>query len=238
VPVTGSPQRLAACVAALFALALPAGAAAARHRPAPPSCHAGRTVFHRDGVRAFVIVRTFGNPSQEGSHYKTFYICSPRLRKAHLFNQGDPFTRESVSDYELFGNRLGFVSFSEGVQSGADQNIGWVNVETGRAKQGTIYGSEGLTSEQEEEANLPKVPDGRLDYAIASDGAVAVLGEGGEPTEWEVCVLPVKPRSLGRPRRLFNAKSPAEGLDVDSLAIIGTTVTWRTKHGQPGSAPL
>jgi hypothetical protein len=71
---------------------------------------------------------------------------------------------------------------------------------------------------------------------IARDGTVAVLGEGGEPVEWEVAVLPVKLRSLGRPRRLFTAKQGQEGLEVDSLAITATSVTWRTKSGQPGSA--
>lgn len=228
--------RLAFCVVGLLTLGLPASGRAADRGPKPPSCHDGRTVFHRAGIRAFVIVRQFGNQHQEGSSYKTFYVCSPVLRAAHVFDQGAPFTFEDVYDYKLFGDRLGFVSESRGVQSGAAAAIGWVNVRTGRAKSGLIHATEGLTSEQEEEPGLPKVPDDKLGYAIASDGTVAVLGEGGEPMEWEVALLAVKPRSLGRPRRLFTAKQGQEGLDVASLAITGTSVTWRTKSGQLGSA--
>jgi hypothetical protein len=220
----------------LLTLALPASGRAADQRLKPPSCHAGRTVFHRAGIRAFVIVRQFGHQHQEGSSYKTFYVCSPALRTAHVFDQGAPFTSEDVYDYKLFGERLGFVYFSRGLQNGSAKGIGWVSLRSGRAKTGAIYESEDLTEGNKEDPGLPKMPSDRVDYVIARDGTVAVLGEGGEPVEWEVALLPVKPRSLGRPRRLFTAKQGQEGLEVDSLAITATSVTWRTKSGQPGSA--
>jgi hypothetical protein len=228
--------RLAVSVVTLRTLALPASGLAADRQPKPPSCHAGRTVFHRAGIRAFVIVRQFGHQHQEGSSYKTFYICSPALRTAHVFDQGAPFTFEDVYDYKLFGERLGFIYSSRGVQNGSAEGIGWVNVRSGRAKEGAIHESEDLTEGNEEDPGLPKVPIDSVDYVIADDGTVAVLGEGREPVEWEVALLPVKPRSLGRPRRLFTAKQGQEGLEVDSLAITATSVTWRTKSGQPGSA--
>jgi hypothetical protein len=228
----------AAAVVAFVAVGLPACAQASARHPKPPGCHTGRTVFRRDGIRAFVIVRHFGNPRQEGSAYKAFYVCSPTLRKAHLYDQSDPFTFEGLYDYKVFGDRLGFVYSSQGVQNGAAIGVGWVNLKSGTAKSGAIFESEQLANEDEEEANLPDVPADHLDYAIAGDGTVAVLGEGGEPLEWEVAALPVKPRSLGPPRRLFTTKLPLEGLDLDSLAIVGSSVTWRTKRGEPGSAPL
>lgn len=227
---------LAGFVVLLLTLALPASGRAVDRRLKPPSCHAGRTVFHRPGIRAFVILRQFGHQRQEGSSYKTFYICSPALRTAHVFDQGAPFTSEDVYDYKLFGERLGFVYSSAGVQNGSATGVGWVDLRSGRAKEGPIYESEDLTEGNEEDPGLPKVPRDRVDYVIADDGTVAVLGEGREPVEWEVALLPVKPRSLGRPRRLFTAKQGQEGLEVDSLAITATSVTWRTKSGQPGSA--
>jgi hypothetical protein len=36
---------------------------------------------------------------------------------------------------------------------------------------------------------------------------------------------------------LLRVKQPQEGLNLDSLAITGTSVMWTTKPGQPGSAP-
>ncbi len=184
-----------------------------------------------------MIVRQFGAGGQEGSSYKVFYVCSHSLRTPRRFDQGDPFTIETMYDFKVFGDRLGFLTYSEGVQSGSDTDVGWVDLRIGRARTGEIHGSEGLQSESEEEPGIPRVPDDRLDYAIASDGTVAVLGEGGEPVEWEVCLLAVKLHSLGPPRALYAAKAGQEGLDLHSLAISDTSVTWRTKKGQPLSAP-
>ncbi len=230
--------RRAIAVIALLAASPPVCAHAAGPHPKPPSCHAGRTVFHRDGIRAFVIVRHFGNPRQEGSAYKTFYVCSPTLRKAHLYDQSDPFTFEGLYDYKIFGDRLGFIYSSQGVQNGAAVGVGWVNLKSASAKSGAIFESEQLANEDEEEPGLPDVPADHLNYVIAGDGMVAVLGEGGEPVEWALAVLPVKPHSLGPPRRLFTVKAPQEGLNLDSLAIVGSSVTWRTRRGESGSAPL
>ena len=195
-------------------------------------------MFREDGVRAFVVVRQFeGGRGQSSSSYKTFYICSPALRAPRRFEQGAPFTRETLSGFKIFGDRLGFVAHSEGVQSGAETEVGWVDFRIGRVRSGRINASEGLQNESEEEPGLPRVPAGNVHYAIAGDGTVAVLGEGGDPTEWEVCLLPVKLHSLGPPRPLFIAKPGQEGLDPHSLAITDTSVTWRMKNGQPASAP-
>jgi hypothetical protein len=222
-------------VLALLGAATNAGAAGNRTKLL--SCQAGTTIYHHAGIRAFVIVRKYGNEKQEGAFTKTRYVCSPALRKPHVFDQSDPFTDEDVYDYKLFGDRLGFKYESAGVQSGSATGVGWVNLVTGRAKLGGINESEGLAEGNEEDPGLPRVPSDRLDYAIASNGSVAVLGEGGDPLEWEVALLPAKPRKLGAPRRLLRVKQLQEGLDVNSLAITDTSVTWTTKHGQPGSAP-
>jgi hypothetical protein len=139
----------------------------------------------------------------------------------------------------VFGDRLGFVSRSEGIQSGSETEVGWVELDAGRVRTGLINASEGLLEESEEQPSLPRVPDSVVDYAIAGDGTVAVLGEGGQPTEWEVCLLPVKPRSLGPPRELFLAEAGhgQEALDPDSIAITETSVLWRTRGAQQVSVP-
>ncbi len=137
----------------------------------------------------------------------------------------------------MFGYRLGFVVRSEGIQSGSETEVGWIDLRIGRVRTGLINASEGLANESEEEPGLPRVPDWDLKYAIANDGTVAVLGEGGDPKEWEVCLLPVKRHALGPPRELFLAKAGQEALDPDSIAITETSVLWSTKSGQAGSAP-
>lgn len=184
-----------------------------------------------------MVVRQFSpGGGQPSAPYKTFYICPPRSRAPLVFHQGDPYVLETVSGFRVFGTRLGFVARSEGIQSGSQTEVGWVDLELGSVRSGVINASEGLESEAEEQPGLPRVPDWNLGYAIASDGTVAVLGEGGEPTEWEVCLLPVKRRSLGPPRQLFIATAGQEGLDPSSIAITETSVLWTTKNGQPASA--
>jgi hypothetical protein len=223
---------LSSCLLATGALAAPGRAAASS-----VSCRAGRTVFHRDGIRAFVINRKFEAGTQDSSNIRTFYVCSSALRRPRIFDQSAPFTFEGLYDYKLFGERLGFIYSSSGIQNGTAEGIGWVNLRTGRAKESGICESEDLTEGNEETPGLPHVPCDHVNYAIAADGTVAVLGEGGEPTEWEVAELADKPRSLGSPRRLTHVTAPAEGLDIRSLKITATDVTWSTKDDQTASAP-
>lgn len=208
----------------------PARAAAAG--AAPVGCRAGRTLFHRGAIRAFVVVRR-----EAGASYNTDYVCRPGSRTPRVIVRGEPYSRQWLSGLELFADRLGFVSHSEGVSSGSEVEIGWIDLRIGRVRTATIYASEGLQSESEEEPGLPKLPTGRVDYAIAEDGTVAVLGEGGFPDQWEVALLPVEARSLGRPRVLYAAGEHGEGLEFGSLAITATAVTWRTRSGSQVSAP-
>jgi hypothetical protein len=233
-----SPAKLTACIALFVALGLPSCVQASPVRRALTNCRSGRTVFRQGETRAFVVVRQFrpgrGEPN---SPYKTFYVCRPGSRIPHIFRRGEPYVRETISGFRVFGYRLGFVARSEGIQSGSETEVGWIDLRIGRVRTGLINASEGLASESEEEPGLPRVPDWDLKYAIANDGTVAVLGEGGDPKEWEVCLLPVKPHSLGPPRQLFLAKAGQEALALDSIAITETSVLWSTKSGQPGSAP-
>ena len=224
-----------ACIALAAALALPAATHAFHPHPGALDCRSGRTLFRRPGTRAFVVVRQF-RFAGGSSPYETFYACRPGSRTPRIIFEGAPFTRDTLYGFRGFGDRLGFLSHSEGVQSGSETEVGWIDLRIGRVRTGRINASEGLMSEAEEEPGLPRVPDGHVAYAIAGDGTVAVIGHGGYPLEWEVCVLPVKLHSLGPPRPLYEATAGQEGVDPRSLTIGETTVAWRTEKGQPVSA--
>lgn len=224
-----------ALITTFVALGSPAGAQASPRGPGKPNCRSGRTVFRHDGIRAFVVVRFETPRSQEGSAYKTFYVCRPGSRTPRVFYRGSPFTRETMGGFRLFGQRLGFVDYSAGIQSGSDVEVGWVDLRIGRVRTAAINASEGLT-DAEEAPGLPNVPVDRVKFAIASDGTVAVVGEGIEPREWEVCLLGVEPHSLGKPRQLFRARAGQDGVNPDSIAIDAASVKWRTKNGVPASA--
>jgi hypothetical protein len=233
-----SSLTVVALITASVTVGLPVGAQASSGGPAKPNCRSGRTVFRHGGIRAFVLVGFEAPRSQEGSEFKTFYVCRPGWRTPRVFYQGSPFTTEAMEGFRLFGQRLGFVDYSAGVQSGSEVKVGWVDLRIGRVRTAVINASEGLTEGNEEEPGLPMVPSGRVKFAIASDGTVAVAGEGGaEADEWEVCLLPVELRSLGKPRQLFLTKARQEAVDLDSIAINSTTVKWRSKKGVPASAP-
>jgi hypothetical protein len=236
-PLRKPSSTVIALITASLAFGLPAGAYASSGGPAKPNCRSGRTVFHHGGIRAFVVVRFEVPRSQAGSEYKTFYVCRPGWRTPRVFYRGAPFTNESMTGLRLFGQRLGFVDYSSGIQSGSEVQVGWVDLRIGRVRTAAINANEGLTEGNEEEPGLPTVPAGRVKFAIASDGTVAVAGEGGEPFEWEVCLLPVELHSLGKPRQLFVAKKGQEGVDLDSIAIDGTSVKWHSLKGVPASAP-
>ena len=202
------------------------------------TCRSGRTVFHQGGIRAFVIVRRFEarNPI---SAFKTFYFCAHGSRHPRVFNEGAPFTSETVNGFRVVGDRLVFFASSAGVSGGSGTNIGWVALRSGVAREGTIF-EQGIGNEEEEEeiasGELVQVPLGHFNYAIALNGAMALVGEG-EKHEWEVWLMLVKKHSLGRPKLLFKSKTPAEAIDPSTLAINDSTVTWKTAAGVAVSLP-
>ncbi|HEX3801216.1 MAG TPA: hypothetical protein VHV75_00090 [Solirubrobacteraceae bacterium] len=209
------------------------------------SCRSGTTVFKRPDIRVFRVARVYGNARQEGSHYKQFYLCARGSHHPHAF-QGQPFVRnESVSQYKLVGDRLGFVAFAEGVSGGAGTTIGWVQLPRGPEKEADIWDREEVS---EEEEPGPKVPSDDLDYAIAEDGTVAVAGEADDfaaeaehpdkpSKEWEVCVLSVKPHRLSSPRALLKTTSAANAPVLNSIAINASRVSWRNRAGLAVSVP-
>lgn len=237
-PSLTTARKLIAPLAVSLLLAAPALAQAGAARTRPPTCRSGRTLFRAAGpIRAFVLVSEFDAGRPDASPVDTFYVCRPDSRTPRVISRGEPYARESAGDFKLLGERLGFVIFSAGVQSGSQAELGWIDLRIGRVRSAVINASEGLISEAEEEPGLPKVPDGHLRYAIAEDGTVALAGEGGFPFEWEVCELPVGVHALGRPRALYTAPRGGEGVELDSIAITPTSITWTTQKGLAMSAP-
>ena len=236
---------------ALALLSCPAGAVASN---AGVSCASGRTIFRQRGVRIVLVVRQTHFSHGPNSPFKTFYVCPRGARMGHKFREGSPFTREHMTDFRVFGGRIGFVANVEGVQSGAGEEVGWVEVDTARSKSGSIAGTEGIPREQElqEEKEgvppVPHVPDEHVNYVIASDGTVAVAGSGEAlesltpearpPEEWEVCLLMVKSHGLSFPKQLFRTAMKADAVILASLAISETAVTWSLVSGQAESAAL
>jgi hypothetical protein len=232
-------KGLIVAVVAILAAAAPA------HASARAGCQSGKTVFKRPAVRVFRVASVYGNPRQAGSHYNEFYLCARGSHHPYAF-QGTPFVDESVSQYKLVGDRLGFVTFAEGVSGGAGKTVGWVQLPRGPDKEADIFDREEVP---EEEDPGPKVPSEYLDYAIGEDGTVAVAGEALDeaaeaelpnkppPQEWEVCVLSVKPHHLSSPKVLLKTLSPTEAPVLSSIAINASTVSWRNRAGLAVSVP-
>ncbi len=237
---------------ASMALVLLTCSAATLASNATVSCASGRTIFREHGVRIVLVVRQTHFNHGENSAFKTFYVCPRGARRGRKFREGSPFTREHVRDFRVFGARIGFVANIEGVQSGAGEEVGWVEVNTARSKSGPIAETQDISREQElqEEKEgvppIPHVPDGHVNYVIAGDGTVAVAGSGEAlesarpgappPEEWEVCLLTVKRHGLSFPKQLFRTPVKAEAVVLASLAISDTAVTWSSVSGKAESA--
>jgi hypothetical protein len=238
-----SPVRkcLIAAVLAILAAAAPANASTR------VGCRSGKTVFKRPAVRVFRVARVYGNPRTAGSRYNEFYLCARGSHHPYAF-WGQPFlSDESVAQYKLVGDRLGFVAFAEGVSGGAGRSIGWVQLPRGPVKEADIWDREEVP---EEEEPGPKVPSEELDYAIAQDGTVVVAGEALDQAveaehpneqpparEWEVCVLSVKARRLSSPKALLKTVSPPQAPVLSSIAIDASSVSWRNQAGLAVSVP-
>lgn len=220
----------AVAILASAALLFPtlAGAVAAPRHGFSHACLAGRTVFHVPGVRAFVVVRRYAGGQAGVSSYKTFYVCRNGWHRPRVFQRGSPWTVEGVSDIRLIGNRLGFVLNAFGLGAGGGTEVGWIDLVSHRVQKAVIAEDEG----PEPEIGLPQFPVGSVRCAIAQDGAMAVAGRYGNKVEWGVAELPELARSLGKPRVLYTAPEGGEGIDLDSIAIDNTAVSWSTAHGQ------
>jgi len=224
-PARAARSALPACLAALACAAAlaPAGALAR----STVTCRQGTTVFQHGAVRAFYVKHHLR--SQPWLKWRDYYACRPGSRMPRLIYDGEPATFVQVYGFRVFGSRLGFVAATEGYAGGGEAFVAWLDLENGELRVGAIN----INEEQYTPVSAPRMPIGHVSFAIAPDGAVAVLGESGP--EQEIALLTLGAHKLRPPVRLFYTQggSVAPG----SLAISETAVTWKTKAGKEESAP-
>jgi hypothetical protein len=172
----------------------------------------GRTLYHRHGIRVTTHTEYYESPRRY--EHDTFYAC--RAGRRWVIEKGDAYAEESLRSISLRGRRLGFVMVYD-----ADVYAvyaGWTDIRTHRTRLGLISNLE--------DAGKPRVPTKWLDYAIAPDGAIAVLGSaGGTRGRQEVALLEPASRKRGfRPCRSVMTLSEG-GLKRGSLRITRTEIS-------------
>ena len=207
-------MRRAALVLALL-FAAPAAAM--------PNCRAGRTLYAQRGVRVFDLAHPEHDPGFAPTFYHRIFGC--RRGTVWRIYESSPYNSFRVYHLERTGSRVGFLTHDAGWDNGFFTEAGWTDVRTHRTRVGLINAGE------DGEPDDPYVPDDRVCYAIAADGAMAVLG-GAERDAQQVALL-VPRRGTRRAFRRARILADAEhgGLVQGSLAIGLRTVRWRTAAG-------
>jgi hypothetical protein len=215
--------------AVLAALLIAAGGAlGSAAQGSAATCRSGKTLFHSGHVRAFSVKRIYHDRTVGNSPFYDVYVCRPGRAKPQRIYETSPYNYFTPSNFRLFGARLGFQLYELGYGNGSQTTLGWVDVQSGVVRIGAINDGENAGPGD------PLVPDDAVSYAIAPDGAVALIGgKSSEPQR--VAELPIGPRAFGKLKVIFDA--PGGGLDRGSIAIDAATISWRTKVGAAASAP-
>jgi hypothetical protein len=178
----------------------------------------GRTLYHAHGIR--VTTRVAYYEPHRRYPYDAFYAC--RAGRRWVILQGDGDADTTMRNIGLHGGRLGFVADED-----ADVYIayaGWTDVRTHRTRLGVISEPEGTDE--------PVVPTDRVEYRIAADGAMAILGgDGGANGRQQVALLEPA-RKAGRfraCRTLFTAA--AGGLVFGTLRVTRDEVSVDRRDG-------
>jgi len=205
---------------------------AKRHRHT--SCHAGRTVFHRGAVRAFIV--SSKDPETGGPHERLL-LCTSASRIPRLMEDGGGDAELAPLRFELEGNRLAFaIEIGTLLSHVVPIDVGWIGLRGGPARSGplgAVFDPDYVLPEE------PLLPFYRVNLAIAPDGWMAVISAAKSGCQ-VVSVLAVRPRPfadgylLEVPFVLYTA--PNGGLDPRSLTIDDTTVNWKSTSGVPAAA--
>jgi hypothetical protein len=230
---TASVRRRASAavlVGPLLGLALVSASIALASQQFHPTCGGGRTLFRTGQVRAFHV--SFYDASDKGDQQEILACIAGSGKPVVLYNPG-PFNSVQGRDFQIIGQRLGFVAYDEGFANGSEVDVGWLDLSTRAVRFGML--NAGVNGGP----HAPLLPVNPIDYAIAADGTTAVLvGRACQV----VAVLPVRAKplehvyGLGPAQVIFTATNG--GLSPTSLEINAETVTWQTVTGTPGSAPL
>jgi hypothetical protein len=200
------------------------GPAAFARANSPAICRSGQTLFRQRGIRAFSLER-FDRTDE--LPYQVIYACLPGERRPQVLFDGEVGTVTSANSFAVSGNRLGFLARQEGGVA-EDSSFVWVNIKTRVVKSGEFN-----VASPDNSPGEPVAPDAEVHFAIAPDGAVAVIGSNGQ--EQEVLLMRALPRSLGKPRELGSSSTGA--IKLDSIAITRTTVSWTTTGGVTHTVP-
>src|SRR3954447_12776413 len=195
-----------------FRAALAIALLAAAPASALPNCHAGHTLYAQQGVRIFDLPHPEHDPGFAPTFYHRIFGC----RRAIVWRiyESSPYNRFRVYNLHRSGRRVGFLTHDVGFDNGFYTEAGWTDVATHETRVGLINAGE------DGEPGDPYVPDvDRVTYAIAADGAMAVLG-GAQRYAQQVALLVPRPdtrRSFRRARILADAEHG--GLVQGTLAI-------------------
>ena len=207
-----------ASVVACAVAAAPSQAARSR----AVKCSSGQSLFRKGSIRAFVVDKT----SSRDVPYKVVFACIPQRGglHVHVLFYGDVGTATNADMFRLTGEHLGF---HVGVTGGTsfEDYLGWIDTRTGSVRTGLITEGPG---ESGEAGTGPGIPDATLSYAIAADGAIAVIGTDSFQ---EVGLLVPGGRAFRTLKSLDF--EPQGGLDEHFIRISSTAVTWRTRQGTP-----
>jgi hypothetical protein len=191
------------------------------------TCRSGQTLFHKRGIRAFSLERVDRSDPRNPLPHQVIYACLRGEHRPQVLYDGAVGTFTSANSFALSGNRLGFLARQEGGVA-EDSSFGWVNIVTRVVKLGQFNVASPANSPSD-----PVAPDAEVNFAIAPDGTVAVIGSDG--LDQEVLLMRALPRSLGKPREL--GSSATGDIKLDSIAITPTTVNWTTTAGVRQEAP-
>jgi hypothetical protein len=187
----------------------------------PVNCKSGQTLFRSGATRAFLVTKKYARDVS----YEVVFACTSGRRGRHVrvLYYGDIGTSVSADMFRLTGEHLGFHIPVEGGTSFEDY-LGWIDTKTGVVRRAKITSGPGG-----EDPSEPAMPRETIDYAIAEDGAIAVIGS--EYPAQEVCLLVPGRRSFKPLKTLVFAENG--GLNKHFIEVSATTVTWKTEKGVP-----
>jgi hypothetical protein len=231
-------RRVVLASAAALAIAGWGTGVAGAHTAAKPrfyrACHAGRTVFHKGALRAFVVS---SKDKFTGGPHERLLLCTSASRKPRVIFDGGGDAVVSPMRFVLKGKRLAVevqTSVLFGAARGAPIEVGWIDLSGGPSRFGLLNA---FVDPQLLILDVPLLPPYRAGFAISPDGSMAVIGAADSGCQVVVVLASHTTRPgapLGAPSVLYT--SPNGGLDPASLTIDETTVRWNSTSGVPASA--
>lgn len=228
-------RRARGSCAAVVALALIASAPAAPAQSV--TCRSGKTVYAERGVRVFQMSSRNMRP---GERRQVFRVCRPGSGRPLVLYVSATLTSVTFKPAERQGGRVLYLI--DEIGGGSDfgsYEIGWFSVRTGTIRR-ALLGQELTRGDGSVSATVTA-------RAVAPDGGLAIVmsyeGDSAGKDVPEVTVQEVaymrpgrRPRVLAQPKVLKTL--PTGSIVPASLRVRDGVVTWTTKSGTSGRAPI